>query len=61
MAVLLFTILAMSDGGSAETPVVVSSQASQGIPSSQTMMNRPPLPKVKPPPPINLADCSAKQ
>lgn len=61
MAVIFFTILAMSDGKSAETPVVVASQASHVTPSSQTTMNRPPLPQVKPPPPLNLADCSAKK
>ncbi|KAK2568864.1 hypothetical protein P5673_006914 [Acropora cervicornis] len=51
----------MSDEESAETPVVIASQASQFIPSSQTTMNRPPLPQVKPPPPVNLADCLAKK
>ena len=35
VAVILFTILAMSDEGSAETPVAISSQASQGIPSRE--------------------------
>ena len=29
--------------------------------SSQATMSRPPLPQVKPPPPLNLADCSAKK
>ena len=29
--------------------------------SHQAEMNRPPLPQVKPPPPLNLADCSAKK
>ena len=29
--------------------------------SSQATVSRPPLPQVKPPPPLNLADCSAKR
>ena len=29
--------------------------------SHQAEMNRPPLPQVKPPPPLNLVDCSAKK
>ena len=61
VAVIFVTILAMSDKGSAETPVVVTSQASQVVPLGQTTMNRLPLPQVKPPPPLNLADCSAKK
>ena len=61
VAVIFVTILAMSDEGSAETAVVVTSQASQVVPLGQTTMNRPPLPQVKPPPPLNLADCLAKK
>ena len=45
----------MSDEESAETHVVVASQASQIVPSSQTTMNRPQVPQVKPPPHLNLA------
>ena len=56
-----FIILAMTDEESAETPVIVASQASQVVPSNQTTMNHPPLPQVNPPPPRNLADCSAKK
>lgn len=54
-------VLLMSDEESAETPVVVASQASQVGPSNQTMMNHLPLPQVKSPPPLTLADCSAKK
>ena len=61
MTVTSFTILAMSDDEYAETPVAVASQASQVMPLSQTKMNHPPLPQVKPPPPLKLGDCSAKK
>jgi len=44
VAVIFVTILVMSNGESAETPVVGASQASQVIPSSQNTMHCPPLP-----------------
>lgn len=56
-----FTVLGMSDEESAETPVVVAPQASEVVPLNQTMMNCPPSPQLKPPPPLNLVDCSTKK
>jgi len=38
-----------------------SSSAPATPASNQASMSRPPLPQVKPPPPLNLADCSAKK
>ena len=48
------------DEGSPGATVTVSSPSSVAA-SNHAVMHRPPLPQVKPPPPLNLADCSAKK
>ena len=48
----------MSDDESSPGSAVTASNPPS---ASTTAMNRPPLPQIKPPPPLNLADCSAKK
>ena len=51
----------MSDD-EATTGAAAAASSSPSTPaSSQATVSRPPLPQVKPPPPLNLADCSAKR
>ena len=54
----VLTISSMSDDESSPGSAVAASNPPS---ASTTAMNRPPLPQVKPPTPLNLADCSAKK
>ena len=57
---ILFTVSTMSDEeSSSETPAIVSVHTTASNQAGN--IHRPSLPKVKPPPPLNLSDCSAKR
>ena len=59
MVFTLFTVFSMGDeeSSSGATATVSLNTAT----SNPAAMHRPPLPQVKPPPPLNLAECSAKR
>ena len=50
----------MSDDETTTGAAAAASSSPSTPASSQATVSRPPLPQVKPPPPLNLADCSAK-
>ena len=56
LAVYLFTVKSMSDDKTS-----TGAAAATGAASSQATISRLPLPQVKPPPPLNLLECSAKK
>ena len=57
---ILFTVSTMSDEeSSSRTPTTVSVHTTAANQAGN--IHRPSLPQVKPPPPLNLADCSAKR
>ena len=57
---ILFTVSTMSDEESSSgTPATVSVHTTASNQAGN--IHRPSLPQVKPPPPLNLADCSAKR